>query len=116
MYYAPGYDKSDFDKPMIGIANRHSIIARCNAGLQPLAAAAFAIKAAGANPQMFGTPVISDGMVQGQWMDGVLVLGGCDKNMAGGMFGIRRANARQSLSMAAPSNLDAGMGHDLSIV
>lgn len=113
MYYALGYEKSDFDKPMIGIANGHSTITPCNPGPQPLSdAAAVAIKAAGANPQMFGTPTISDGMsmgtegmkyslvsreviadcvemsVQGQWMDGVLVLGGCDKNMPGGMMGI----------------------------
>ena len=118
MYYALGYEKADFAKPMIGIANGHSTITPCNAGLQPLAdAAVAAIKAAGANPQVFGTPTISDGMsmgtegmkyslvsreviadcvetsVQGQWMDGVLVLGGCDKNMPGGMIGILRANA-----------------------
>jgi dihydroxy-acid dehydratase len=117
MYYALGYEKSDFDKPMIGIANGHSTITPCNAGLQPLAdAAVAAIKESGANPQIFGTPTISDGMamgtegmkyslvsreviadcvetsVQGQWMDGVLVLGGCDKNMPGGMIGILRAN------------------------
>jgi dihydroxy-acid dehydratase len=117
MYYALGYEKPDFDKPMIGIANGHSTITPCNAGLQPLAdAAVAAIRAAGANPQIFGTPTISDGMsmgtegmkyslvsreviadcveisVQGQWMDGVLVLGGCDKNMPGGMIGILRAN------------------------
>ncbi len=117
MYYALGYVKEDFDKPMIGVANGHSTITPCNAGLQPLAdAAVAAIKAAGANPQIFGTPTISDGMamgtegmkyslvsreviadcielsVQGQWMDGVLVLGGCDKNMPGGMIGILRAN------------------------
>ncbi len=117
MYYALGYEKADFDKPMIGIANGHSTITPCNAGLQPLAdAAVAAIKAAGANPQVFGTPTISDGMsmgtegmkyslvsreviadcvetcVQGQWMDGVLVIGGCDKNMPGGMIGIARAN------------------------
>ncbi|OCP35395.1 dihydroxy-acid dehydratase [Ensifer sp. LC163] len=117
MYYALGYEKADFAKPMIGIANGHSTITPCNAGLQPLAdAAVAAIKAAGANPQIFGTPTISDGMsmgtegmkyslvsreviadcvetsVQGQWMDGVLVLGGCDRNMPGGMIGILRAN------------------------
>jgi dihydroxy-acid dehydratase len=118
MYYALGYKTGDFDKPMIGIANGQSTITPCNAGLQKLADAANdAIRQAGANPQMFGTPTISDGMsmgtegmkyslvsreviadcvetsVQGQWMDGVLVLGGCDKNMPGGMIGILRANA-----------------------
>src|SRR5688572_17230172 len=117
MYYALGYEKADFDKPMIGIANAHSTITPCNAGLQKLAdAAAVAIKGAGGNPQMFGTPTISDGMsmgtegmkyslvsreliadcietcVQGQWMDAVLVIGGCDKNMPGGMMAMARMN------------------------
>jgi dihydroxy-acid dehydratase len=117
MYYALGYEKEDFKKPMIGVANGHSTITPCNAGLQPLADAAVAgIEAAGGNAQIFGTPTISDGMsmgtdgmkyslvsreviadcvetcVSGQWMDGVLVVGGCDKNMPGGMMGILRAN------------------------
>ncbi|HWP19694.1 MAG TPA: dihydroxy-acid dehydratase [Burkholderiaceae bacterium] len=117
MYYALGYQAEDFSKPMIGIANGHSTITPCNAGLQKLADAAVeGVREAGANPQVFGTPTISDGMamgtegmkyslvsreviadcietcVQGQWMDGVLVVGGCDKNMPGGMMGILRAN------------------------
>jgi dihydroxy-acid dehydratase len=117
MYYAMGYVKSDFDKPMIGVANGYSTITPCNSGLQPLADAAIAaIEANGGNAQVFGTPTISDGMamgtegmkyslisrkviadcietaVQGQWMDGVLVVGGCDKNMPGGMMGILRCN------------------------
>jgi len=117
MYYALGYTDSDFSKPMVGIANGHSTITPCNSGLQKLAdAAEAAIREAGGNPQVFGTPTISDGMsmgtegmkyslvsreviadcvetcVQGQWMDGVLVIGGCDKNMPGGMMGILRAN------------------------
>ena len=117
MYYAIGYEKADFQKPMIGIANGHSTITPCNAGLQKLADASVeAVRKAGGNPQTFGTPTISDGMsmgtegmkyslisreviadcietaVQGQWMDGVLVIGGCDKNMPGGMMGILRCN------------------------
>ncbi|MCW5660667.1 MAG: dihydroxy-acid dehydratase [Burkholderiaceae bacterium] len=117
MYYAMGYQPSDFSKPMIGVANGHSTITPCNSGLQRLADAAVeGLKEAGANPQIFGTPTISDGMamgtegmkyslvsreviadcvetcVGGQWMDGVLVIGGCDKNMPGGMMGIVRAN------------------------
>jgi dihydroxy-acid dehydratase len=117
MYYAMGYTEGDFGKPMIGVANGHSTITPCNSGLQRLADAAVAeLKAAGANPQIFGTPTISDGMamgtegmkyslvsreviadcvetcVGGQWMDGVLVIGGCDKNMPGGMMGMLRAN------------------------
>jgi dihydroxy-acid dehydratase len=117
MYYAMGYEKKDFDNPMIGIANGHSTITPCNSGLQKLADAAIAAtKAAGANPQVFGTPTISDGMsmgtegmkyslisreviadsietcVQGQWMDGCVVIGGCDKNMPAGMIAMARTN------------------------
>ncbi|HWI80859.1 dihydroxy-acid dehydratase [Ramlibacter sp.] len=117
MYYAMGYQEADFRKPMVGVANGHSTITPCNSGLQKLADAAIAgIEEAGGNAQVFGTPTISDGMamgtegmkyslvsrevisdcietcVQGQWMDGVLVVGGCDKNMPGGMMGMLRAN------------------------
>lgn len=141
MYYALGYEKADFDKPMIGIANGHSTITPCNAGLQPLADAAVeAIRQAGANPQTFGTPTISDGMsmgtegmkyslvsreviadcvelsVQGQWMDGVLVLGGCDKNMPGGMIGILRANVPAIYVYGGTIKPGKWKGEDLSIV
>ena len=118
MYYAMGYKEEDFNnKPMVGVANGHSTITPCNSGLQPLAdAAVAALKSAGANPQIFGTPTISDGMsmgtegmkyslisreviadsietcVNGQWLDGVVVIGGCDKNMPGGMMAIARTN------------------------
>jgi dihydroxy-acid dehydratase len=117
MYYAMGYEKEDFDKPMIGVANAHSTITPCNSGLQRLADIAVAtIKECGASPQIFGTPTISDGMsmgtegmkyslisreviadcietcVNGQWMDGVVVVGGCDKNMPGGMIALARTN------------------------
>jgi dihydroxy-acid dehydratase len=117
MYYALGYQEADFKKPMIGVANGHSTITPCNSGLQKLADAAVAgIEEAGGNAQIFGTPTISDGMamgtegmkyslvsreviadcietcVGGQWLDGVLVVGGCDKNMPGGMMGMLRAN------------------------
>jgi dihydroxy-acid dehydratase len=117
MFYAMGYQPEDFTKPMVGVANGHSTITPCNAGLQRLADAAVeALREAGANAQVFGTPTISDGMamgtegmkyslvsreviadcvetcVGGQWMDGVLVIGGCDKNMPGGMMGMLRAN------------------------
>jgi dihydroxy-acid dehydratase len=117
MYYAMGYTQGDFAKPMIGVANGHSTITPCNSGLQKLADAAVAgIEECGGKAQLFGTPTISDGMamgtegmkyslvsreviadcietcVQGQWLDGVLVVGGCDKNMPGGMMGILRAN------------------------
>jgi dihydroxy-acid dehydratase len=141
MYYALGYQKADFDKPMIGIANGHSTITPCNAGLQPLADAAIAaIKAAGANPQVFGTPTISDGMsmgtegmkyslvsreviadcvetaVQGQWMDAVVVIGGCDKNMPGGMIGILRANVPAIYVYGGTIKPGRWKGQELSVV
>ena len=141
MYYAIGYEEGDFRKPMIGVANGHSTITPCNAGLQKLADAAVAgIEAAGGNAQTFGTPTISDGMsmgtegmkyslvsreviadcietcVGGQWMDGVLVIGGCDKNMPGGMMGILRANVPAIYVYGGTILPGRYRGEDLSIV
>ncbi len=141
MYYAMGYEDSDFNKPMIGVANAHSTITPCNSGLQRLADAAVdALKAAGANPQTFGTPTISDGMamgtegmkyslisreviadcvetcVGGQWMDGVLVIGGCDKNMPGGMMGMLRANVPAIYVYGGTILPGRYKGQDLNIV
>ena len=141
MYYALGYQEGDFGKPMIGVANGHSTITPCNSGLQKLADAAVdALKAAGANPQIFGTPTISDGMamgtegmkyslvsreviadcvetcVGGQWMDGVLVIGGCDKNMPGGMMGICRANVPAIYVYGGTILPGRYQGQDLNIV
>jgi dihydroxy-acid dehydratase len=141
MYYGMGYQQEDFAKPMVGIANSHSTITPCNAGLQTLAdAAEEGLREAGANPQVFGTPTISDGMamgtegmkyslvsreviadcvetcVGGQWMDGVLVIGGCDKNMPGGMMGMLRANVPSIFVYGGtilPGRLN---GEDLNIV
>ena len=141
MYYALGYEEADFKKPMIGVANGHSTITPCNSGLQRLADAAVeGLKAAGANPQIFGTPTISDGMamgtegmkyslvsreviadcvetcVGGQWMDGVLVVGGCDKNMPGGMMGILRANVPAVYVYGGTILPGRYKGQDLNIV
>lgn len=140
MFYALGYKEEDFGKPMIGVANGQSTITPCNAGLQPLADAAIAaIKTAGANAQTFGVPTISDGMsmgtegmkyslvsreviadciettVQGQWMDGVLVIGGCDKNKPGGMIGIARANIPAIYVYGGTIKPGRWKGQDLSI-
>src|SRR6202022_2398697 len=104
---------------MIRIANGHSTITPCNSGLQKLADAAIeSIPKWDANPQIFGTPTISDGMsmgtegmkcslvsreviadcietaVQGQWMDGVVVIGRCDKKRSRGM----RVDGRMNVS------------------
>ena len=141
MYYAMGYQESDFRKPMVGVANGHSTITPCNSGLQKLADAAIAgIEAAGGNAQVFGTPTISDGMamgtegmkyslvsrevisdcietcVQGQWMDGVVVIGGCDKNMPGGMMGMLRANVPAIYVYGGTILPGKWQGKDLNIV
>ena len=141
MYYAMGYESGDFVKPMIGVANGHSTITPCNSGLQRLADAAIAaIEEAGGNAQVFGTPTISDGMamgtegmkyslvsrevisdcietcVQGQWMDGVLVVGGCDKNMPGGLMGMLRANVPSIYVYGGTILPGSYKGKDLNIV
>ena len=141
MYYAMGYRKEDFDKPMIGVANGHSTITPCNSGLQKLADVAIAtIRDAGANPQVFGTPTISDGMsmgtegmkfslisreviadcietcVNGQWMDGVVVIGGCDKNMPGGMIALARTNVPGIYVYGGTIKPGHWKGKDLTIV
>ncbi len=141
MYYGMGYKETDFGKPMIGVANGHSTITPCNSGLQRLADAAVeGLKQAGANAQLFGTPTISDGMamgtegmkyslvsreviadcvetcVGGQWMDGVLVIGGCDKNMPGGMMGMLRANVPSLYVYGGTILPGKYKGQDLNIV
>ena len=117
MYYAMGYRDQDFDRPMVGVANAHSTITPCNSGLQRLADAAVdEIARCEANSQIFGVPTVSDGIgmgtegmkyslvsreviadaietcVNGQWMDGLIAIGGCDKNMPGAMMAIARCN------------------------
>lgn len=141
MFYAMGYQDDDFNKPMIGVANGHSTITPCNSGLQPLTDSAIAaVKAAGGNPQVFGTPTISDGMsmgtegmkyslvsreviadcietaVQGQWMDGALVIGGCDKNMPGGMIAMARMNVPSIYVYGGTIKPGNYKGKDLTIV
>ena len=142
MYYAMGYKEEDFvNKPMVGVANGHSTITPCNSGLQPLADAAVeALKQSNANPQVFGTPTISDGMsmgtegmkyslisreviadcietcVNGQWLDGVVVIGGCDKNMPGGMMAIARTNVPAIYVYGGTIKPGHYQGKDLTIV
>lgn len=141
MYYAMGYQKADFTKPMVGIANGHSTITPCNSGLQKLADIAIkTLKEVGANPQVFGTPTISDGMsmgtegmkyslisreviadcietaVNGQWMDGCVVIGGCDKNMPGGMIAMARTNVPSIYVYGGTIKPGNWKGRDLTIV
>jgi len=117
MLRAVGFGDDDFTKPIVGIANGYSTITPCNMGINELAKRAeIGLKTAGAMPQMFGTITISDGISMGtegmkyslvsrdviadsietactgQSMDGVLAIGGCDKNMPGAMIAIARMN------------------------
>jgi dihydroxy-acid dehydratase len=117
MLRAVGFGDADFGKPIIGIANGYSTITPCNAGLDVLARRAeAAVRAAGAMPQLFGTITVSDGISMGtegmryslvsreviadsietacgaESMDGVVAVGGCDKNMPGAMIAIARMN------------------------
>jgi len=117
MLRAVGFTDSDFEKPIVGVANGHSTMNPCNAGIQPLVDRAMAaLKEAGAMPQVFGIPTVTDGIgmgtegmkyslvsreviadaietsVNGQCMDGVLVAGGCDKNMPAGVIAMARMN------------------------
>jgi len=117
MLRAVGFGDGDFDKPIVGVANGHSTMNPCNAGIQPLVDRAMgALKEAGAMPQVFGFPTVTDGIgmgtegmkyslvsreviadaievaVSGQCMDGVVCVGGCDKNMPGAMMAMARIN------------------------
>jgi len=115
MLRAVGFADGDFAKPIVGVANAHSTMSPCNAGIQPLVdRAVAALEAAGSKPQVFGIPTVTDGIgmgteamkyslvsreviadaievaVNGQMMDGVLVVGGCDKNNPAGMIALAR--------------------------
>ena len=117
MLRAVGFGDNDFTKPIIGVANGYSTITPCNMGLNELSAAAEkGIKETGGMPQLFGTITASDGIAMGtegmkfslvsreviadsietacnaQCMDGVIAVGGCDKNMPGGMIAMARMN------------------------
>ncbi|MDP2399910.1 MAG: dihydroxy-acid dehydratase [Burkholderiales bacterium] len=141
MLRAVGFGDGDFDKPIVGVANGHSTMNPCNAGIQPLVDRAIAeLKSVGAMPQVFGVPTITDGIgmgteamkyslvsreviadcietaVNGQAMDGVLVCGGCDKNMPGGMIAILRMNVPGIYVYAGTIKPGRWKGQDLTIV
>jgi dihydroxy-acid dehydratase len=141
MLRAIGYQDADFDKPIVGIANGHSTMNPCNAGIQPLADAAdAAARQAGAMPQMFGTITVTDGIsmgtegmkyslvsreviadaietaAQSQFMDGVLAIGGCDKNLPGAMIGIMRMNIPAICVYGGTIKPGKYKGQDLQIV
>ena len=141
MLRAVGFGDGDFEKPIVGVANGHSTMNPCNAGLQPLAERAVAaLEAAGAKPQLFGVPTVTDGIgmgteamkyslvsreviadaietsVNGQAMDGVLVIGGCDKNMPGGMMAMARMNVPGIYVYGGTIKPGKWKGQDLTIV
>ncbi len=141
MLRAVGFQDLDFTKPIVGVASAHSTITPCNMGIAPLAIRAEAgIRAANGMPQVFGTITISDGISMGtegmkyslvsrdviadsietvctgQSMDGVLAIGGCDKNMPGAMIAMARMNIPALFVYGGtiePGHLD---GEDLTVV
>ncbi|MBD0264516.1 MAG: dihydroxy-acid dehydratase, partial [Tolypothrix sp. Co-bin9] len=141
MLRAVGFQDEDFIKPIVGVANGYSTITPCNMGINKLAIRAEAsIKNAGGMPQLFGTITVSDGISMGtegmkyslvsreviadsietactgQSMDGVLAIGGCDKNMPGAMIAIARMNIPAIFVYGGtikPGNHD---GRDLTVV
>ncbi len=141
MLRAVGFGDADFTKPIIGIANGHSTITPCNVGINQLSLRAeAAVRQAGGMPQMFGTITVSDGISMGtegmkyslvsreviadaietacnaQSMDGVLAIGGCDKNMPGAMIAIARMNIPAIFVYGGTIKPGHHNGKDLTIV
>lgn len=141
MLRAVGFNDGDFDKPIVGVANGYSTITPCNKGLNELSLKAeTALRQAGAMPQMFGTITVSDGIsmgtegmkyslvsreviadsietcVQAESMDGVIAIGGCDKNMPGAMIAIARMNVPAIFVYGGTIKPGHYKGQDLTIV
>ncbi|MEH2397901.1 dihydroxy-acid dehydratase [Nostoc sp.] len=141
MLRAVGFKDEDFNKAIVGIANGYSTITPCNMGINQLALIAeVGIKTAGAMPQVFGTITISDGISMGtegmkyslvsreviadsietactgQSMDGVLAIGGCDKNMPGAMLAIARMNIPAIFVYGGTIKPGHYNGRDLTVV
>jgi dihydroxy-acid dehydratase len=141
MLRAVGFKDGDFVKPIIGVANGHSTMNPCNAGIQPLVDRAIAeLEAQGAKPQVFGVPTVTDGIgmgteamkyslvsreviadaietsINGQAMDGALIVGGCDKNMPGGMIALARMDVPGIYVYAGTIKPGKWKGVDLTIV
>ena len=141
MLRAVGFGDGDFEKPIVGVANGYSTITPCNVGLDALAArAADALREAGTMPQVFGTITVSDGIsmgtegmkyslvsreviadsietvAQAQSMDGVLAVGGCDKNMPGALIAIARLNVPAVFVYGGTIRPGRYNGEDLTVV
>jgi dihydroxy-acid dehydratase len=141
MLRAVGFGDDDFTKPIVGVANGFSTITPCNMGINELAKRAeTGIKNAGGMPQMFGTITISDGIsmgtegmkyslvsrdviadsietaCNGQSMDGVIAIGGCDKNMPGAMIAMARMNIPAIFVYGGTIKPGHFQGEDLTVV
>lgn len=141
MLRAVGFEDGDFEKPIIGIANGYSTITPCNLSLGDLANAAVKEgKRLGMMPQVFGTITISDGIsmgtpgmkyslisreviadsietvCRGQAMDGLVAIGGCDKNMPGAMIAIARLNIPSIFVYGGTIKAGHLDGKDLTVV
>ncbi len=141
MLRAVGFEDADFSKPIVGIANGYSTITPCNMGINTLALRAeAALRDAGTMPQLFGTITVSDGIsmgtegmkyslvsreviadsietaTNGQSMDGLLAIGGCDKNMPGAMIAIARMNIPAIFVYGGTIKPGHYNGQDLTIV
>ncbi|HEV2962766.1 MAG TPA: dihydroxy-acid dehydratase [Candidatus Angelobacter sp.] len=141
MLRAVGFGDADFSKPIVGVANAYSTITPCNAGLNELANRSIeALRNAGVMPQVFGTITVSDGISMGtegmryslvsreviadsietacqaQSMDGVLAIGGCDKNMPGAMIAIARMNIPAIFVYGGTIKAGHYQGKDLTVV
>src|SRR5438132_10448318 len=141
MLRAVGFDDDDFTKPIIGVANGYSTVTPCNVGLNELTERAVAaLRERGAMPQVFGTITVSDGISMGtegmryslvsreviadsietvcqaQSMDGLLAIGGCDKNMPGAMIAIARLNIPSIFVYGGTIKAGHYNGQDLTVV
>jgi dihydroxy-acid dehydratase len=141
MLRAVGFGDADFGKPIVGVANAYSNLTPCNLGLNTLAErGGAALRAAGAMPQVFGTITVSDAISMGtegmkyslvsreviadsietvcnaQAMDGVLAIGGCDKNMPGALIAIARLDIPAVFVYGGTIKPGHHAGRDLTIV
>src|SRR6185369_3773297 len=141
MLRAVGFSDDDFKKPIIGVANGYSTITPCNAGLNDLTARAVeALREVSTMPQTFGTITVSDGISMGtegmkyslvsreviadsietvcqaQAMDGLVAIGGCDKNMPGAMIAIARLNIPSVFVYGGTIKAGTYDGRDLTVV
>src|SRR5438128_10496225 len=117
MLRAVGLTDEDFEKPLIGVASTWAEITPCNAHINRLAEKVKErVRVGGGAPQIFGTITVSDGISMGtegmkfslpsreviadsielvgnaQRFDGIVAIGGCDKNMPGCLMALARLN------------------------